>query len=165
SAKKPTAMPGDVYTDAPDDLYSVFSSNKACVLGPYTDSWGTFISAMAPVIDLATGRSMAVLGVDVFADNWSRDIDSHRFMGIAIVLLITLILLVFFVVQQREIENRDTIALKAKALEAEQKSLEAIFDSTQVGLLLVDSKLKVKRLNQVVLNMGGQEFFSVVDQQ
>ena len=58
---------------------------------------------------------------------------------------------------QAEKKQQDLMA----QLESERKNLETIFDSTQVGLLLVDSKLKVKRLNQVVLDLGGKELFSV----
>ncbi|MBF0521921.1 MAG: PAS domain S-box protein [Candidatus Omnitrophica bacterium] len=172
AALRPTASPGEVYTDAPEGLINVFHSGKEDVIGPYTDSWGAFISSFVPVIDSSSRKVVAVLGSDVLADDWSKNVDQHRLMPIFITFLFAVLFILFFLIYQHEQEIRQSAQTREilleglmSQLEDEHKNLETIFDSAQVGLLLVDSQLKVKKLNQIVLNMGGQDFFSVVDQQ
>ena len=73
----------------------------------------------------------------------------------------------FTVILWNEFLERNNILTLAR--ERDQKALvlqmETIFNSTQVGLLLVDSGFNVKRVNQVVLDMGGQELLSVLGRQ
>ncbi|MBF0387260.1 MAG: PAS domain S-box protein [Candidatus Omnitrophica bacterium] len=165
SGAKPVAAPGDFYDEVSPGVASAFDERKAVIEGPFADSWGTFVSGLVPVVDPGSGQVLAVLGMDFLASDWVRNILAHRLGVIFVFLLITLIFLVFFLVYQREAVVRGLLAGKAGELEEERRNLEMIFDSTQAGLLLVDSGLRVKKLNQVVLNMGGQEFFAVIGHQ
>ena len=59
------SAPGDVYTDAPEGLYEVFQDGNERIVGPYQDPWGTFVSGFVPIRSYATGKVVAVEGVDV----------------------------------------------------------------------------------------------------
>lgn|GEM_PF-2043682 len=63
---------GQTYNDATAELVGLFcaSSGAGLVEGPVTDSWGTWVSALAPVRDPITGEPLAVLGIDVDAAQW-----------------------------------------------------------------------------------------------
>ena len=68
-----TASPaGQVYDEATPLLRSLFDSRQACVEGPETDRWGTWVSPLVPISDSRTGRVVAVLGIDVDAGLWSK---------------------------------------------------------------------------------------------
>ena len=66
----------ETYQDSPVELRGVFTTGEPRVTGLYTDEWGTFITAYAPLHD-AAGKTVAVLCVDMFAN----DYDKH-FLGI-----------------------------------------------------------------------------------
>jgi signal transduction histidine kinase len=61
---------GDVYDDATDTLRRVLLTGVAdCEQEPYTDDWGTFMTAYAPIRD-ASGKVVAVVGVDMTAQTY-----------------------------------------------------------------------------------------------
>ena len=73
----------------------------------------------------------------------------------------------FIVILWNEFLQRSRILTAERERNQEELALqmETIFNSAQVGLMLVDSALKVKRINQVVFDMGGQELVSVLGRQ
>jgi PAS domain S-box-containing protein len=61
---------GDAYDDATDTLRRVLATGIAgCEEEPYTDDWGTFMTAYAPITD-QTGAVIAAVGVDMTADTY-----------------------------------------------------------------------------------------------
>ena len=59
------ASPGEIYEDAPSALAAAWETGRpASSEEPYTDKWGTFLSAFAPFRDKA-GRPAGVVGVDI----------------------------------------------------------------------------------------------------
>jgi signal transduction histidine kinase/ActR/RegA family two-component response regulator len=62
---------GEVYEDAPEELLEAWRTGTfTWTREPYTDEWGTFMSAFQPVLD-ASGRVVTVIGID-------RDLQAHR---------------------------------------------------------------------------------------
>ena len=66
--------PGQPYADTTEGLFRVFDTGSSVVEGPVADRWGTWISAMVPIVDPASGRLIAVLGMDVDARSWKWEI-------------------------------------------------------------------------------------------
>lgn len=64
--------PGDIYYDAGQDFmnasYAAWNNGKTSIIEPYTDQWGTFVSAITPIVD-SEGKTVSVLGVDVDYDS------------------------------------------------------------------------------------------------
>lgn len=59
------AMPGEIYEDAPEELFTAWEMNRpASSEVPYTDKWGTFLSAFAPFRD-SSGNVAGLVGVDI----------------------------------------------------------------------------------------------------
>jgi len=56
---------GQAYPEASDRLKSLVDDGKSFVEGPTKDSYGTWLSALAPVIDDKSYRISAVVGMDV----------------------------------------------------------------------------------------------------
>ncbi len=58
-------QPGEPYDDAPPTVAQAYRSGRVAVTPtPYTDKWGTFLGAYAPLRD-ASGRTVGVVGLDL----------------------------------------------------------------------------------------------------
>lgn len=64
--------PGDVFHEADAAAHLGFDEARAGVYMGLQDRWGEWVSAYVPVLDDRTGQTVAVLGIDVAADNWHR---------------------------------------------------------------------------------------------
>lgn len=65
------------YDDAAPELIEALKSQEKVVSDPYTDKWGTFISAYAPFYD-AKGDFVGVLGMDLQLDDFYKRIHPIR---------------------------------------------------------------------------------------
>ncbi|MBI5844960.1 MAG: CHASE domain-containing protein [Deltaproteobacteria bacterium] len=92
--KDPMASPpGTVYVQPPARTWGIFRSGQAFVHGPYTDEYGTFVSALAPVKDPRDGKVLMVVGLDIDASAWKASVMRHRLMAILAVMCLATILL------------------------------------------------------------------------
>jgi methyl-accepting chemotaxis protein len=84
---------GDVYADAPAMLAAEVSTLKAPAVEDdfYTDEWGTFLSAYAPILG-PDGKLDGVLGVDISVDSIQADLNSA--LGGMLLLLVLCTLLI-----------------------------------------------------------------------
>ncbi len=98
--------PGQVYTEAPAVLRSVFATGNRANEGPYTDRWGTWVSGFIPVTDPATGRVIAIFGMDVNAQNWNTIIFKASLPLLIATLLIVLLVLVSAFSQRRSDDEK-----------------------------------------------------------
>lgn len=85
-------LPGEMYENPPAQDYEIFRTGEAFTLGPYTDEYGTFISASAPVFNPATGNVMMVVGLDEEADRWLRTTSRARFEALLLSLIPALLI-------------------------------------------------------------------------
>ena len=103
-APEKTSMPGDKYniTNMPSMKLAFnqpTTDNKITV-----DQWGKLISGYAPIID-SHGKTVAILGVDIGADDYYR-LQERNFFGffILIVVLFVSLFIVLFLIRQRKKE-------------------------------------------------------------
>ena len=66
--------PGDVYQQPQQKNFELFETATPFTTGPYTDEFGAFVSASAPIIHPQTGRVLMSLGIDVEAGTWKKSI-------------------------------------------------------------------------------------------
>lgn len=160
----PAAEPGEVYPLDHDVLEKMFRNGGTRVIGPEADKWGNFMSGFAAIRRPDTGEVIAVLGVDYNVDEWMADVARYR-LGVIIVtiLFITLYIIFSFVYLrekevQQDLKGREKKLLELSGLlEEERGNLETIFNSTQVGLMLVDAGFKVRRVNAVLSRLIGRD--------
>ena len=86
--------PGTVYEKPLPGVQEIFNTGKPYVIGPYTDEYGTFVSAVAPVTDPQSGKVLMIVGIDVPADDWKSHMDTARWEPFFTVFLLMLVLLV-----------------------------------------------------------------------
>jgi PAS domain S-box-containing protein len=98
--------PGEVYSEASATAVSVFLTGDMVTEGPLSDRWGTWVTGFTPVIDPATGRVIAIFGMDVNAQNWNTTIFKASLPTLIASLLIVLLVLVTAFFQRRSDEER-----------------------------------------------------------
>ena len=84
--------PGETYDEASSRLKSIFTRGIAFVEGPETDRWGTWISPLVPIQDTEDGQIVAILGMDVSADDWRWQILSNSIIPIGLIITIMILL-------------------------------------------------------------------------
>ena len=84
--------PGQVYDELSEEEARIFEAKTAAVTGPSSDRWGTWVSALVPITDPATGALVAVLGMDIDGRTWRLDVAAQAALPISLILalLITL---------------------------------------------------------------------------
>lgn len=89
--------PGDVYQRPPAELFKVFASNVAILSQPYTDEWGTYISAFVPINDPVTGNLVTVMGFDIDYNLLQKKILEQSFLIIGICSIAWILSLVVYI--------------------------------------------------------------------
>jgi PAS domain S-box-containing protein len=115
------AEPGMPYSNPPQELFTVFATGQAAVVGPYTVGGVSFISGFVPLLDPSTGKVMQVLEADINAADWQLAVGESRLAGISITLLIALMFVGFFVLRERMTVAALQIHTSEKRLSGAQK--------------------------------------------
>ena len=92
--------PGQLYEEASAGCRLVFDDQNALVEGPIPDRWGVWVSALVPMIDPKTGAAAAVLGMDIEAGNWKRDVAWHAALPAFLAAIAVLLGLLAVLLQQ-----------------------------------------------------------------
>lgn len=129
---KDYSPPGQEYTEAKSEDKQPFRDGKELVTGTLTDRWGTWISVLIPVKDAATGKTMAVFGMDFNARSWHR---SLLFEALESSLLIVLFMVVLFISVRIKVKNS---SLKREITERKQAE-EALLESESRFWFLADT--------------------------
>jgi len=87
------APPGLIYDEVSDPYLAVFETGREAVVGPVTDRWGTLITSLIPIKEPDSGRLLAVLGMDVDAQDWRQSILSHCVEPFMVTLLLAFLVL------------------------------------------------------------------------
>jgi signal transduction histidine kinase len=106
---KDYSAPGQPYTDASLRLQGAFFDETPFIEGPLRDSYGVWMSALAPIVDNSTGEIIAVLGVDVAASDY--------FMQVALYAVIPLLLAAIpltVLLRNRRLEAKEHEVLQLK---------------------------------------------------
>jgi PAS domain S-box-containing protein len=108
------SQPGSVYQQPPLETQACFQNKEPVAIGPYTDEFGTFVSALVPVLDPPTGNVLMVVGLDVVADEWQARLNSVQREPLVAALVMVLVLTGIVVVMRRYDRYLSADALKFK---------------------------------------------------
>ena len=70
------SLPGTVYQEASLAFLQIFKDKSPLTEGPSSDEFGTFVSAVAPVLDPNTNEVLMVVGIDIDADDWQARVNA-----------------------------------------------------------------------------------------
>jgi diguanylate cyclase (GGDEF)-like protein/PAS domain S-box-containing protein len=137
--------PGQIFEDVSADLLSVFSQATPVVEGPLTDAWGTWVSALVPVIDPNSGEVSAVFGADIAAHEWSLLIQKKVLLPRLLSILLMLVVFlsgVFFL-------QRDKLASRFQHTWLYQRA--ELFISLLLGVLITAQAVWIIQANENVI--------------
>ena len=129
-ARIPNASPGEIYKDAPTELRPVFETGKAVVSKPYRDKWGNFVSTFFPITDPASGRVLAVLGVDENGDDWVSGVMYQRLGPLLIVAMVVLLFMILIALWRKTVEETE---IRTAAIQRVQRQQAALFEMSEAG--------------------------------
>ncbi len=145
------SSPGTEYKAPPEILRSVFESGNAATSGPYTDEYGTFVSAFAPVINPDTGRILLVIGMDIEANTWKWQVISDAAPSISMTILLVLLMMMFMHVQRTRLvlDNRES------SLRENEERYRAIFENTGNASILIHDDTTITLANRYFETLSG----------
>ena len=129
----PNAAPGEVYEDAPPEIFRVFHSGETLIAKPYSDAWGMFISSYSPIVDFGSGAVIAVIGVDTPGLHWLQDVAMARLLRLLLTGGAVLLLLLFAVLWRREIEESYAQNVNGQRMQLQQSALLRVANSSFVA--------------------------------
>jgi PAS domain S-box-containing protein len=105
--------PGQVYDEAPEIYSMVFKSHEPIIIGPVSDRWGTWITAIVPINNRFKGDTQVLLGVDIDADKWRCMVLKRSYLpaGIVTFLLVIVVVVGFVLSKRNRTHKRDGIYL------------------------------------------------------
>ncbi len=118
--------PGQAYTEAPERIRGVFETGRSVTAGPYTDRWGTWISAFIPIVEPQTDIVVTVLGMDMDAVAWKWEVAHRCALPVGLAAFV-LLLGIFIVVLNR---NRRLIHAQARSIKENEHKLRSIIENS-----------------------------------
>lgn len=101
--------PGQSYPEASEEFKESFTNKNSFVEGPYRDRWGTWFSALAPIIDNQTSKVVAVVGIDSSA--------TSVYLRVLLYSLIPILFIsvpVIEIIRQRKVKQKEKEVLELK---------------------------------------------------
>jgi PAS domain S-box-containing protein len=145
--------PGQEYPEASEMLQNVFVLKGETMEGPTTDRWGTWMSSLIPIIDPATGKVIAVLGMDVDASDWNMHIFYSALPIIIGTLILLFIILVFSYMQQRNDRERQILKESENILRQSEHRLNDIINFLPDATFVIDIEGRVITWNRAMEEM------------
>jgi PAS domain S-box-containing protein len=145
------APPGLVYQEVSDEYLEVFEKEKSLTVGPIHDRWGKLYTSLIPIKDPDNAELMAVLGMDMTANNWNKLIfyDLAKVLGIVILIVV----LVYYVQQVRYLKSQKEAERRIK--ESEEK-FRNIYNSANDAIFIHEFESgKIIDVNETMLKMYG----------
>ncbi len=138
------ASPGMVYEEISTSYLQTFDSKKEAVVGPVTDRWGTLITALVPLVDSKTNTLIAVLGMDVDAANWNKQIIGRCWLSVSSMLFLMTVIIVLASRKQ----------IKRARQESEDK-LFVLLRSIGNGVIATEVENKIVMINRMAETLTG----------
>ncbi len=150
---KDYSAPGDVYDEETEDEWRVFETGVATVLGPDSDHWGVWVWALVPLTDPATGKLIAVLGMDVDARTWNRTVAAYTALpaGLTILLLSALFGVLYPLLQRTD----RRLAEQQAALRSTEGRLMAAVEQSGEIIMITDAQGVIQYVNPAFVSVTG----------
>lgn len=100
--------PGQIYTEASQNIHHFFHHALHGVEGPYKDRWGTWISALTPIIDPTSERTIALVGMDVDASLWNSEAMASLWFPITMTFVVIIIIISSVILTHRRSRFKNT---------------------------------------------------------
>ena len=159
------SAPGDVYDGPQHGILQVFHSGVDAVEAPSRDRWGYWVTGLATVRDPHSDRVLAVLGVDMNADDWLAGKARYRNFALAISGLALTLVVIFLIgtsMQQRSRRQIEAInarlAHELNELARAQNDLrlaDVVVRNTAEGVMVLGADLRIQSVNPAFERITG----------
>ena len=134
--KTPTDVPGLFYAEASDQLRNAFSNGHPFTEGPLPDEWGIWVSALVPLSDPDSGSVLAVLGIDLDARHWNRQIALRAALPVSLVTIAVLLAMAAVFLQ----ESRRILRLRQTELQESEARFAQIAEQSRTFVWEVNAE-------------------------
>lgn len=165
------SAPGDLYDGPQDNILQVFHSGEPAIEPPSHDRWGYWTTGLAPVRDPDGQRVIAVLGMDMSADEWLEGKARYRNFALTISGLALTLVVIFLIgtrMQQRSRQHIETInarlAHELAELARTQEDLrlaDLVVRNTEEGVMVVGADLRIQSVNPAFERITGYSLSEV----
>ena len=142
--------PGMIYQEVSDSYLRIFNTKQEAVTGPVNDRWGKLITALVPIRLPASGNLAAVLGMDVDARDWNKEIMGHCIGPILVVLLVW-VLVLLLAAREETIHALRLSEERFRALFNGMPSGVAVFENTDDGedFIFTDFNMAAEKIEKI----------------
>lgn len=128
---KDYAKPGLIYDEVTNEFRDAVSAGLEAFVGPVTDRWGTLVTALVPLKEPDTGKVIAMLGMDVEADDWFSHLVQLSILPVGLMFLTTVLIVLTFILKMKTSELSKTVRLDSLT---KLLSRKAILEHAEVEL-------------------------------
>jgi len=132
--------PGQEYREATPEIGQVFASDQESTVGPYRDRWGRWVSAIVPIADPETGTTVALMGLDIAARDWYRDLARETAESLALILVLVVPLAVYVTLNRRS----------EQSLKRSRDEWQNTFDCMPDLIAILDTQHRIVRANRAM---------------
>ncbi len=119
---KDYSPPGQEYTEAKTVDKQPFKDGKELITAPLSDRWGTWISVLIPIKNEATGKTVAVFGMDFNAKSWDNSLLFEVMQSSILIVFVLIALLFLFNIKVKNKSLNNEIAERKQAEDSLLKS-------------------------------------------
>ena len=149
--------PGETYTEASEEFRQVFLTGLPFVEGPIKDRWGNWVSALVPIQGRDAVMPMAVLGIDIDARDWTRNIVLRCMPVIALTLLLLALLTLLSILGRRADQAHRRIAASEARVAQSEHAYRGIVMSMLDIFVRVDAQGRVAMLSPSAARLLGYD--------
>ena len=132
--------PGQIYSEDSPTLNYVFATHKPSISPPFKDRWGTWVSALIPIIDPKSEALLAIFGMDIDAGDWKKQI-IRRAMMPAVITCLTILIMGFgtgYLRRRQLIDHIIQLRQTEEALRESEERYRTILNEMSEGYYEVD---------------------------
>lgn len=159
------SAPGDVYDGPQQRILEVFRTGVAGIEEPSRDRWGYWATGLAPVIEPSSGHVVAVLGIDMNAEEWLATTARYRNFALTISGLALALMAIFLIgtrMQQRSRLHIEAINLRLahelSELARTQEDLrlaDVVVRNTEEGVMVLGADRTIQSVNPAFERITG----------
>lgn len=158
---KECSPPGSPYDEAPKEFLEVYQTGKAVVQGPSADSWGSYTSGCAPIIDPHTGKTIAIFAIDFDADSWYWEIFSQTALPLGLIVLLAVGLLSTYISNRRGRLLRET-EHRYKAMFNDSPDPYTILENSVIIECNTAAELSLQYTKDELIGSTSRQFFPLL---
>jgi len=128
--------PGQIFPDT--DLSDVerYQRGESFTRGPYSDSWGEWVSSFVPLYDSA-GSIIGMIGIDIATTTWYQEIAFIRSAFVVVAVLISILVIIIESSLYKRQRSYDALRTENVTLQKNDAKLQEIQSMAQLGKIVM----------------------------